>query len=250
MEKNEFQIVDYLDEARSRVTEQFKDKDIFDRYLRLLISEAANLQFTMRDLMQLRSIDTAQGKQLDIIGEIVGRPRGLIASDAFSFFGFDGDPQSGKFGSLTDPQAGAPFWSLGSPKTGSRVPSDEEYRLLIKAKIIKNTTRSTPEDTIKAFSFLFGAGQCFIDEYAPAKARIGIGKFLTPIERALLFEFTNVGGLLPKTVGVEYDFVEFQSDRVFATLGYVDSADPVLYVKYSVGDLNNPDVGGYLSNLI
>lgn len=250
MEKNEFEVVDYLEEARGRVTEQFKEKDVFDRYLRLLISEQALLQNSMLDLMQLRSIDTAYGAQLDIIGEIVGRPRGLIYADAFNFFGFNGEPQAGSFGSTSDSSTGSPFWSLGDPKSGGRVPSDEEYRLLIKAKIIKNTTRSTPEDTIRAFNFLFGAGTCIVDEGVNANVRIGIGKLLTTIENALLFEFSNVGGLLPKTVGVNYEFFEFVGERVFSTLGYDNSADPVLFINYSIGDLNDPSVGGFLSNLI
>jgi hypothetical protein len=240
--QNPFNTTDYLDEARSRVTEQFKDKDIFDRYLQLLISEAVILQDQMMGLMQLRSIDTAVGAQLDIIGEIVGRPRGLLTADQFKFFGFLTEPQAGSFGSLTDPQAGSTFYSLGVTKAGGRVPTDEEYRLLIKAKIIKNTTKSTTEDTINAFKFLFSAGQAFIDEYEPAKVRIGIGKLLTPTEKGLLFEFQGAGSLLPKTVGVNYEFLEFQSTRVFATEGFPGA--------YGAGDLNDPSVGGFLANLV
>lgn len=240
--KNPFNTTDYLEEARSRVTEQFKDKDIFDRYLQLLISEHTVLQNQMLNLMQLRSIDTATGKQLDIIGDIVGRPRGLLTADQFKFFGFANEPQAGSFGSLTDPQAGATFYSEGATKSGSRQPTDDEYRLLIKAKIIKNTTRSSTEDTIRAFKFLFSAGQAFIDEYEPAKVRIGIGKLLTPVEKGLLFELQGGGSLLPKTIGVEYQFLEFQSTRVFATEGFPGA--------YGAGDLNDPSVGGFLANLV
>lgn len=263
-EINEFQEVDYLSEARSRVTEQFKDKEVFDKYLQLLISEQTELQKSLAQLMQLRSIDTATGKQLDIIGDIVGRPRGLIYGAAGKFFGitessesasltldFTSDsytvedgvyPNIGPFGSITDPQAGSPFWSKGSPLSGSREPTDEEYRLLIKAKIVKNTTKSTTEDTIFAFKFLFSAGQAFIDEFEPARVKIGIGKLLTPIEKGLLFEFQGTGGLLPKTLGVKYEFLEFQSTRVFATEGFPGA--------YGAGDLNDESVGGFLANLV
>lgn len=240
--KNPFNTTDYLEEARSRVTEQFKNKDIFDRYLQLLISEHTVLQTQLMNLMQLRSIDTAVGKQLDIIGDIVGRPRGLLTADQFKFFGFATEPQAGSFGSLTDPQAGSTFYSEGATKSGSRAPTDEEYRLLIKAKIIKNTTRSSVEDTIRAFKFLFAAGQAFIDEYEPAKVRIGIGKLLTPVEKGLLFELQGGGSLLPKTIGVEYQFLEFQSTRVFATEGFPGA--------FGAGDLNDSSVGGFLANLV
>lgn len=244
--KNEFQEIDFLNEARGRVTEQFKNKDVFDRYLQLLISEQVELQMHLRDLMQLRSIDTASGKQLDIIGEIVGRPRGLIYGADTKFFGMVDQPpyptNTGSFGSLTDAQAGSVFWSQGTPLSGTRTPTDEEYRLLLKAKIIKNTTRSTPEDTIQAFKFLFTTGQATIDEYAPARVRIGIGKLLSPLEKGLLFEFEGTGGLLPKTAGVQYEFLEFQSTRVFALEGYPSA--------YGVGDLADNSVGGFLANLV
>lgn len=262
---NEFEENDYLAEARSRVTEQFKDKTIFDKYLQLLISEQTELQTHLSSLMKLRTIDTATGKQLDIIGDIVGRPRGLIYGAEGKFFGITESPDTptlsldfssnkysaddgayptniGSFGSINDAQVGSPWWSKGAPLAGTRTPTDDEYRLLIKAKIIKNTTRSTTEDTIFAFKFLFTAGQAFIDEYEPAKVRIGIGKLLTPVEKGLLFEFQGTGGLLPKTVGVKYDFLEFQSTRVFATEGFPGA--------YGVGDLNDESVGGFLANLV
>ncbi len=65
---NEFNTVDYLEEARDRVTQQFKDQDIFDRYLQILLINNTELQDVIKDLMQKRSIDTAEGVQLDIIG--------------------------------------------------------------------------------------------------------------------------------------------------------------------------------------
>ena len=43
MAKPDYQKVNYLSEARSRVTEQFKGKPVFDRYLQLLIAELGNI---------------------------------------------------------------------------------------------------------------------------------------------------------------------------------------------------------------
>lgn len=242
MAVNEFELTPFLDVARSRVTSQFQGKPVFDKYLQLSIEGKEELQRVLRDVMQLRSIDTAVGAQLDVIGEIVGRPRGLVTSDIFYYFGFDGHPQAGSFGSLSDVTVGAPWYSLNAPTSLSREPSDEEYRLILKAKIIKNRTLSRPEDVIQAYKFLFGAGRVIIDEVGPAKVRIGIGKILTQVERGLLFDLGGAGTLLPKTIGVEYEYTEFQSDRVFATEGFPGGQ--------GTGDLYNPDVGGFLSNLI
>ena len=242
MEPNDFEVVEFVDQARERITEQFKDKPVIDRYIRLLIGEWQTLQETAKDLQQLRSIDTAIGAQLDIIGEIVGRPRGLVTSELFYYFGFEGATLAGSYASLSDLTTGSPWYSLDAPTGISRQPSDEEYRLILKAKIIKNRTMARPEDVIKAYKFLFSAGQVTIDEYAPAKVRIGIGKILTNVERGLLFDLGGAGTLLPKTVGVNYSYTEFQTGRVFATEGFPGGT--------GVGDLNDPASGGILSNII
>lgn len=241
-ELNPFVSEEFLNVARSRVTEQFKNKRVYDKYLQLLLSGKVELQNVVKDTMQLRSIDTAVGAQLDVIGEIVGRPRGLVTSDIFYYFGFDGAPQGESFSSTTDPTVGGQWYSLDAPVGISREPSDEEYRLILKAKIIKNRTIARPEDVIDAYKFLFGASQVTIEETAPAEVRIGIGKILTNVERGLLFDLGGAGQLLPKPVGVSYEYTEFQAGRVFATDGFPGAQ--------GTGDLNDPSVGGFLSNLI
>lgn len=247
-ELNEFTDVDYLTEARSRVTDQFKDKLVFDKYVTLLIDGSVELQTTLKQLQQLRTIDTAVGAQLDNIGEIVGIPRGLVSAELFRYFGFKDDdniipnPQAGTYGSLTDSSVGSPWYSLGAPTGVSREPSDEEYRLIIKAKIVKNRTLARPEDVISAYKFLFTTGQVSIDEFAPAKVRIGIGKILSSVEKGLLFDLQGSGSLLPKTVGVNYQYIEYQATRVFALAGFPGAM--------GTSDLNDPSLGGFLSNII
>ena len=242
MALNQFQIEEYLQVARSRYTEQFKGKPIFEKYIRLLLSGYEELQAAARQLQQERSIDTAVGAQLDNIGEIVGRPRGLVSATIFEYFGFEDKPLAGTFGSLTDPSVGAPWYSIGAPTTIAREPSDEEYRLLIKAKIIKNRTLSRPEDVIEAYKFLFNTGSIILSEPVTGKVQIGIGKILSTIERGLLFDVEGVGTLLPKTLGVEYSYSEFNAGRVFSTEGFPGGQ--------GTGDLNDSSVGGFLTNII
>lgn len=241
-EINQFEIRDYVDEARSLITEQFKGLPVMDKYLRLILSGILDVQEVLRQLQQQRSIDTAVGAQLDVIGEIIGRPRGLVTAELFNYFGFEGAPLAGSFGSLDDPTVGDPWYSLGGPLGISREPSDEEYRLILKAKIIKNRTLARPEDVIAAYKFLFNAGKVTIEQISPANVRIGIGKILSNVERGLLFNLGGAGSLLPKTIGVGYTYSEFDADRVFATEGYPSGL--------GTGDLNDPLSGGVVSNLI
>lgn len=261
-ELNEYVTEEYLEQARSRVTEQFKGKVVFDKYLDLMLRGALELEIELGKLQQLRSIDTAQGAQLDILGEIVGQPRTGLADGLIKYFGFqeganpssldlrfdtqyfrveDGvEGNAGPFGSSSDGSIGAPWYTQGAALTGVRLPNDEEYRLLIKAKILKNRTMATPEDIIAAYKFLFGTGVISINE-GPASVTLGIGKILTAVERGLLFGLQGAPSLLPKTIGVKYDYVEFNT-QVFALAGYPDA--------YGVGDLDAPGVGGFLSNLL
>lgn len=241
-ELNPFVIKDYVEEARGLITEQFKNQPVMDKYLRLILSGILDAQEVLRQLQQQRSIDTAIGAQLDVIGEIVGRPRGLVTAELFDYFGFIGAPLAESFGSLTDPTVGAPWYSIGAPTGISREPSDEEYRLILKAKIIKNRTLSRPEDVIAAYKFLFGASKVTIEQVSPANVRIGIGKILSNVERGLLFNLGGAGSLLPKTIGVGYSYSEFSADRIFATEGYPDGM--------GTGDLYDPSSGGIISNLI
>ena len=110
---NSFEVVDYLTEARGRVTEQFTNKIVFDKYLQLLISAQVEVQQVFKNLMQLRSVDTATGAQLDIIGNIVGQDRVLLNADFYTFFGFQGALKAGTFGDVNSPGVGSMFLNFG-----------------------------------------------------------------------------------------------------------------------------------------
>tara|TARA_R100000656_G_scaffold122612_1_gene98332 strand:+ start:438 stop:1169 length:732 start_codon:yes stop_codon:yes gene_type:complete len=242
MALNQFDVDNYLETAVTRVTQQFRGKPVFERYLKLLLSGFDEIQDAVRQLQVERSIDTAIGTQLDVIGDIVGRSRETVTAELFEYFGFFGHPQADTFGSLNDFSVGSTWYSLGGSIGRARQPSDEEYRLILKAKILKNRTLSRPEDVIEAYRFLFGTSAVYLEEYGPAAVRIGIGKILSSVERGLLFDLTGVGPLLPKTIGVNYSYSEYNASRLFATEGYP--------MAIGVGDLNIPDSGGMLSNLI
>ena len=71
-----------------RVTEQFEDADVFKRYLDLLMSGSMEMQEVLRQLKELRWIDTATGSMLDIIGKIVGQERYVNESTLEKYFTF------------------------------------------------------------------------------------------------------------------------------------------------------------------
>ncbi len=218
-----FEEQEYLEVARSRVTEQFKDKVIFDKYLQLLIYAQTELQDVFKQLLQMRDLDTATGAQLDVIGRIVGQDRVLINADLYTFFGFQGALKAGSFGEVGNNLVGSRFLDFGSPIGGNITLDDETYRLFIRAKIYKNTTNSTPEEFIEVVNLIFGTTGTFLSENGNANVTVFFSRPLTDIERGLLQYINSTDGypsrLIPKTVGVGIGYGEYQAGNFF---GFAD----------------------------
>lgn len=220
MPVNPFEEREYLDEARSRYTVQFEDQPVFDKYVQLMLSECQELQKQYKALMQERSLDTAVGAQLDLLGAIVGQGRMLVNVDIFEFFGFDAVPNSLGFGTLGDPSVGGIFYDANNPRFGNVELNDDLYRLLIKAKIAKNVTRATPEDIMRFANFVFSTEGSTIQDEGGAAFRLLVGRQLSAIERNLLtyvdktFDYNSY--LLPKPVGVRVSFGDFDYNNFFA----------------------------------
>lgn len=245
-EINPFQVYDYLQEARDRVTEAFKDKEVFDKYLQLLLVANIELQEVFKDLMQKRSLDTATGAQLDIIGRIVGQPRELIDTALIDYFAFDGYPTAAPYGDLNNPSEGGLYYSLGDPLAGNTILNDDQYRLFIKAKIIKNNTNVTPNQYLEFLSFVFGATLSNVISESNAEFTVLIGKELTPFER-MLVTYSSKGdedyesSFIPKPVGVRINYGQFDSTNFFAYQGAPGAR--------GFGDLSDLSVGGKYGQL-
>jgi hypothetical protein len=243
-----FNETDFLSEDRENVTQQFIGKDIFDKYLQIMISGYDEVQAVFKDLIQQRSIDDAEGAQLDIIGEIVGQPRELISLDLFEYFGFEGAPESLSFGDLDDPSAGGEFYSLGTPTGGNYTLDDPTYRLFIRSKILKNKTASTPEELITFISFIFGGVPIYLEE-GSTTIIINFGRELSELEKNLVYYISYSQGypsrLIPKTLGVGIEFAEYDGDMFFAfdgvpgALGFGDA-----FGESGFGDDWGDDWGG------
>lgn len=156
-------------------------------YLNLLTSQyrnSANLNAWLEDnLNYLDSIttlldlftwyfdlDSAEGDQLDIIGSIVGVDRTLTFQP------------SGGVSSILD---------------------DENYRILIKAKIVKNHWNGTIGSLVEAWSLLFPDGQIIVtDNQDMSMDVLIVGDFST-----LTSELITNGYIVPKPEGVKINYV-------------------------------------------
>lgn len=109
------------------------------------ISRAAN------QIVNLINIDTARGEQLDICGRIVGiGSRPMIRSDELEVFAYNGTAGAQPYGV-------APYKGPGVEPESFPLPN-YLYRVVIRAKIVKNTSPATVDDIKRGVEFILGAG--------------------------------------------------------------------------------------------
>lgn len=236
----------YLEEARGRVTEAFKEKPVFDAYLQLISNYSAEMQSMFTSLGLERWIDTAVGAQLDILGEIVGQDRVIVGGELIQFFGYLGALNAKSYGTLYDPTIGGYYRGKNQAIGADYILNDEAYRIFIRGKIIKNTTRSTPEDIIRFIRFVFpqvDRVQIEKSEYGEADIVV-FSNSLTLLERGLITYFlegkTYTTYFVPKTLGVKYNITFVQAEFYLGFYGERNTGP--------WGDFNNPAVGGIWSS--
>lgn len=167
-ETNPFTEEDLIQLAKDRITFQFQDKDVLNRYLQLMMVGKEELQGAIKDLMQKRSLEDCSGAQLDIIGEIVGQPRTLFDSQILQYFGFSGATGASPYRSLSDTERTyGPWRGIDDPVLGTRKLKDDEYRRLIILKILKNTSEANITAFLDAVKIMFNLDSVDYDESLP-----------------------------------------------------------------------------------
>lgn len=101
------------------------------------------------------NVDLAEKFHLDFIGSLVGQPRFLIDFNTEPYFGFENSYQSKTFGSALDPSVGG-YWNSRSyfNTATSRQLNDEEYRRLIKARVIYNQSDCKCNDLLEVINLI------------------------------------------------------------------------------------------------
>ncbi len=236
---------DYLEEARSRITYQFKSSNNLDNLLNIWLQGYQDLQKTLLDIRLINDVETASGVQLDNIGEIVGQPRELINVTSTGYFGFEEDTSAKTFGS-TDNSSGGLYYSLGDPVTGNILLADPLYRLFVKAKIRNNSSGGTPEEVIAATKDLFQTNHVELlegnpdDETEGAVFSLYIGRPWNDPEQTVfpgLDEADIASRILPRPVGVRIIFTDV---GVTETLNSVDNWSFASDELYTLANVTYP----------
>lgn len=194
-------ILDHQEVGRSRVATQYTESQKFLAYIRALLASSAEIEAVLQKVAEQVDIDLAEGVNLDVIGEIVGISRIIPASVQLAFFGFQDNAAALNFGEEGSLGIGARFYDEDEPYLATSVLNDPEFRLLIRAKIVKNHALGTNEDVIAGLAYLFGGGmaiQVAVEDIGGMAIQVAVGRPLTYLEKVLI---TNLD-VLPRPAGV------------------------------------------------
>ncbi|MFL1477880.1 DUF2612 domain-containing protein [Pseudomonas grimontii] len=188
-----------------RIYAQYRDKPKAVAWYAIARALGGSIEAAAQAVRKSYDIDTAVGEQLNVIGRIVVAPRSFVGSIPMNpalFDLTDGD----EFG-----DDGAMFSALTIDQDGQL--SDELYRLVIKAKIVKNNGDATIENILDGMNFLLPRADVLrVTDGEDMSFSIEFYGQITSLERyALLNE-----GLVPKPQAVRFngflegfDMVEF-----------------------------------------
>lgn len=230
-------VLDHQTIGRSRVATQYTESQKFLAYIRALLASSAELEAVLQKVAEQSDIDIAEGVNLDVIGEIVGVSRIIPASVQLAFFGFQDNVAALNFGEEGAQGVGGRFYDEGEPSLATSVLNDPEYRMLIRAKIVKNHAVGTNEDVITGLAYLFGGGnmaiQVAVEDIGNMAIQVAVGRPLTYLEKVLISQLD----ILPRPAGVRISQrVTFDTTKYFG----FDWQNNAL----SFGEEGQPSVGG------
>lgn len=223
---------DVITKGLSRLAYQFNDSEKFKGFVAAFLEQYQDLEDSNQQLLTLRYLDTAEGKQLDGIGEIVGIERPRLSNDITGAFGFDGDETSRGFTDLFNTELGGNFVSFGSE---GELIGDDRYRLLIRARIIRNQTNMTVDETTRLISFTFSNVPVRYSLPTNLSPQYEIYKYLDTFETSLIDDLPLMIGLGDVTyITADENSFSFAEDPI--GLGF--------------GDINDSEVGGNFAKIL
>ncbi|MCK9802081.1 DUF2612 domain-containing protein [Pseudomonas sp. MAFF 302030] len=188
-----------------RIYAQYRDKPKAVAWYAIARAFGGSIEAAAQAVRKSYDIDTAVGEQLNVIGRIVVAPRSFVGAMPMNpglFDLTDGD----EFG---DDEA--MFSALTIDQDGQL--SDDLYRLVIKAKIVKNNGDATIENILDGMNFLLPKANVLrVTDGEDMSFSIEFYGQITNLERFALLN----AGLVPKPQAVRFngflegfDMVEF-----------------------------------------
>lgn len=190
------------------ITSAHADKPRFTALVAALVQPLADIQSLVGSLPGAFDLDAAVGQQLDMVGQWVGVTRNLKTPITGVFFSFD--------------TAGVGFdqgiwWTPYTPSDGLEALPDEQYRLLLRARILDNNWDGSLAQAYAIYDALFADSPYtpFIEDYGNLSMAIGLaGQVPDALTLAMLTQ-----GLLnarPAGVRITYYYTSSANAPIFA----------------------------------
>jgi hypothetical protein len=212
--------IDHIALGNSRVAKQFQESPKFLAFLAAMLAFTQEVEDCLQSMYYLTDVDTMTGANLDVIGRIVGTSRFVTTVINLTYFGFDDTgAYATRFGEEGQPDIGSRFYEEGEVLASTTILADPEFRMLIRAKIVKNSSQATNEDIIRGLQYLFDTLDIHIVDNLNMSISIKVGRPLYALEQALLTTLD----IIPRPAGVRVADI---SSYVPVPIDYVGGLPP------------------------
>lgn len=177
-----------------RIYAQYRNKPKAVAWYEIARKLGGSIEAAAEAVRKSYDIDSAEGEQLNVLGRIVVAPRSFAGTIPLNPWFFDLTDGS-EFG-----DDDAMFSALTIDQDGNL--SDDLYRLVIKAKIVKNNGDATIENILAGMNFLLpGAEVLRVTDGEDMSFSIEFYGQITNMDRFALLN----AGLVPKPQGVRFN---------------------------------------------
>lgn len=206
-------IIDHVERARSRIINEYRDKQRMVRWL-TITAEIANerLEGALDQVCGSYDVDTVSGEMLDVIGRIVGVARPILRAAEFDVFGYAGNDSYTNFNI-------APY--IGDGEAIDAPLNNDLYRKLIKAKIARNISDGTADSIIQLLEIIIGVKVTALVDNGDKSFDIGVASALDNTTLYLIDNFdiiprpqgTRIGQIFILPVNI--DEIEASSSHIY-----------------------------------
>ena len=200
---------DYKTIAQSRLTDRHRSDETFLAILDTLIELKEERQREYLSLAEtFLDIDKSTGKNLDVIGRLIGEERTLVNFIDRSYFGFLG-------ARLSEAYDVGYWYSLYRNKYGTlRTLTDEEYRRVLKARVVKNSSDNSRESFLETLNILSNNNFSVITESLDNSAILVEIEDYDGLASYYLSKYKNDRNLIPVPMGRRITIVQRKVSRL------------------------------------
>ena len=149
-------MINYYSDFLSNSPSLFVESDNLKKVIEVILNQYQIDQEKYLWLIDnILNLEIAEKYHLDFIGQLVGQDRFLVNFNQEKYFGFLGSYQSETLGTLSDESVGG-YWNSVDNfiSSSARRLNDEEYKRIIKARIIYNNSNCLMNDLVSVVNLI------------------------------------------------------------------------------------------------